>query len=918
MEIRSPHLLEQPCFAETVINAMADAVYLLDDHGILMDCNETALSMLGYTREEMVGQHFGFWRSRHDQANIPHQFEQVLQNGELQVELFHRTKEGLDIPVEVNSKTVLIEGKSYVLTLARDIRQRRDTERQLDFNRRWLELLFENSGTSNGFYDTEGRLILCNTASLKLLGATSLQEVAGRSISKIMPTPQGLEIEKKIQRVAKLRKVEVHQNAIHTSEGDIFLRTTYLPLLDPAGDLTGVQMVGMDISELKHQELELRRVNKLYALLGEFGLSLARQKSAHGLFEEFCRIAVKTGDFPLVMVAVMDLKNARAVPTVWAGKSSGYAEGLILRLDDEPEGWGPTGRCFRTRKYYYCPDTEVDPDILPWRTRTRQWGIRSLASFPIFLRNEVTASFTIYSEKVNTFSSAEIEMFEKAAADLSFGLERFHAEEAVEANWHRYEQMFEQSRTANALFDAEGRLLLQNQLFSKLTQLQTEHPLGKRPEEILPGDFGKAFGLWFSLVAQAGIEESFEGEFTIQGELKTWQCSFVPFFDRENNLESVQAVSQDITEERKLAEQLRQAQKLESIGVLAGGIAHDFNNLLGGIFGYLEVVQFDLEKENVLSAREKLLKAREVMTRARALTSQLLTFSKGAHLSRKPLNLGRLLPEWTEFALSGSDLAFTVTIEPDLWSCLGDEALLSQVFNNLILNARQASYAGGNILVKAYNIPPSSLGISVTDQGVGIPAAVLDRIFEPFFTTKSTGSGLGLATSYSIVQRHGGKIDVRSTPGKGTTMLVTLPAEPEALEVKLPPESNTPIHLEGIAVVMDDQESFQDSLRELLSTIGMDVRTASRGEAVLNIYEELRNSGKHIELCILDLTIPGGLGGFPTALKLRSLGCPAKIIGMSGYSEDPVTENNAFDARLTKPFTWRELLDILARLFQLA
>ncbi len=350
--------------------------------------------------------------------------------------------------------------------------------------------------------------------------------------------------------------------------------------------------------------------------------------------------------------------------------------------------------------------------------------------------------------------------------------------------------------------------------------------------------------------------------------------------------------------------------------MLAGGIAHDFNNLLGGIFGYLEVAQFDLTKENYSSAREKLLKAREVMARARALTSQLLTFSKGAHLVRKPLHFGRLLPEWTEFALAGSDLAFSVTVDPELWLCLGDEALLSQVINNLVLNARQASYAGGTILVKAYNIPPASLGISITDQGVGIPPSVIDRIFEPFFTTKRNGSGLGLATSYSIIQRHGGKIEVHSTPGNGTTMVVLLPAEPQALAEDLPREALSVLHLEGLAVVMDDQESFQESLHELLTSIGMDVRTASKGEAVLNLYDDLTNAGKTVALGIFDLTVPGGLGGYETARQLRERGCNAKILGMSGYSEDPMSEVQVFDARLTKPFTWRELLEVLARLFQ--
>ena len=232
MDPTAPRFFTQTLFAESALNAIADAVYLLDLAGNIVDCNETALAMLGYTRQELLGQHFSFLRSPHDITRAQEQFETVIAQGHLQTELFHRSAQGRDIPMEVHSRTLTLDGVGYVLTVARDISQRRDTERQLEFNRRWLELLFENSGTMNGFYDPEGRLVLCNSASLKLLGASTFPEVAGRLVSELLPSTLGQEIQANIQRVATTSTPETHVRELSTPEGTHYLRTTYLPLWD--------------------------------------------------------------------------------------------------------------------------------------------------------------------------------------------------------------------------------------------------------------------------------------------------------------------------------------------------------------------------------------------------------------------------------------------------------------------------------------------------------------------------------------------------------------------------------------------------------------------------------------------------------------------------------------------------------------
>jgi PAS domain S-box-containing protein len=251
----------------------------------------------------------------------------------------------------------------------------------------------------------------------------------------------------------------------------------------------------------------------------------------------------------------------------------------------------------------------------------------------------------------------------------------------------------------------------------------------------------------------------------------------------------------DITERKKTEEehlkyeqQLQQNQKLESLGILAGGIAHDFNNLMGGIFGYIDIAN---ENSNDSHVSSNLSKAMDTIERARALTRQLLTFAKGGSPILQTGTLSPFLRETVQFALSGSNVSCRYDIPKELLACIFDVHQIGQVIDNLIINAQQAMPSGGTIEVSARNImleekahPKLPKGnyvkVAVKDGGIGIPEEIISKIFDPFFTTKSKGHGLGLATCYSIMKKHGGCIDVESEPGRGSTFTVYLPASPEA------------------------------------------------------------------------------------------------------------------------------------------
>ena len=402
----------------------------------------------------------------------------------------------------------------------------------------------------------------------------------------------------------------------------------------------------------------------------------------------------------------------------------------------------------------------------------------------------------------------------------------------------------------------------------------------------------------------------------------------VPFSDQQGGFAGIVAVALDITERRRMEEELQKSQKLEALGLLAGGIAHDFNNLMGGIFGYIDIASEETKESNVTSY---LSKAMNTIDRARALTRQLLTFAKGGGPVQQIGNLFPFVQETATFALSGANVSCHFEVPQDLWACNFDKNQIGQVIDNLIINAQQAMPVGGTIELSARNItlaekehPILSKGnyikISVKDCGIGIPKELIAKIFDPFFTTKATGHGLGLATCYSIVKKHEGCIDVESEPGKGSTFKVYLPASSEAA-----PEETLSIRRHkgtGTIIVMDDEEVIRTSTRKMLEIMGYNVVCKNDGKAVLDFFASETGAGHKFAGMLFDLTIPGGMGGIEAVAEIRKLGASGPqlpVIVLSGYSDDPAMKNPGkygFSASLSKPFTMAELSEMLNSYFK--
>ncbi len=385
----------------------------------------------------------------------------------------------------------------------------------------------------------------------------------------------------------------------------------------------------------------------------------------------------------------------------------------------------------------------------------------------------------------------------------------------------------------------------------------------------------------------------------------------------------------DVTEHEQLENERAKAAKLESIGVLAGGIAHDFNNILTAVIGNLSLANAFAD-DDVQMAREVITEAEQACLRAKGLTQQLLTFAKGGEPIKKITSLSTLIRNSVSFSLRGSSSKCNFSIEEKLWDAEVDEDQISQVLNNLVINADQAMPDGGMITVQAENVnvgknnqlplkPGRYVKTTITDQGHGIAPNLLHRIFDPYFTTKQKGNGLGLATSYSIVKKHGGHITASSAQDAGATFRVYLPASSKQISISRTEIRQTPV-AGGKILVMDDDQGVISVVEKMMDFIGHSMVTAADGEEAVMLFKNALRNGEPFDAVILDLTIPGGLGGRETVKKLREINPEVKAIVSSGYSNDPVLANPSkygFSGVIVKPYRLEELksklLDVMAQ-----
>ena len=506
--------------------------------------------------------------------------------------------------------------------------------------------------------------------------------------------------------------------------------------------------------------------------------------------------------------------------------------------------------------------------------------------------------------------------------------ERIYAQEALQESQERYQGIYNATSDTIFIHDAAtGAIIDVNQAMLDMYGYTKEEALkltvdnfsaGEPPYTQNEADEKINAALLFGLQTFEWKAKRKNGElFWVEVALK-----FTEFHGKRFIIAAVR----DISDRKQVEEELIKIKKLESIGVLAGGIAHDFNNILAAILGNISLANLLLKPDEV-KVHSLLQEAEKASLRAKGLTQQLLTFSKGGEPVKSLASISDVIMDSTEFILRGSDVKCEYSFPDDLWHAEIDRGQISQVIQNIILNSTQAMPEGGIITIHCENYVyngtltlPIAAGdyikVSLVDRGVGIPRDLLDKIYDPYFTTKHEGNGLGLAVTHSIIIQHKGHIAADSKQGQGTTVTIYLPAFKQK---KLKEQKEEPLPVGGKAKIlfMDDDKMVRTMANEMLSHYGYEVFLAQDGQEAITLYRESLKDGAHIDLVIMDLTVPGGMGGKETIKEIIAANPQVKAIVSSGYSNNPIMANYGeygFSAAVSKPYRQEELIKVINRI----
>jgi len=496
--------------------------------------------------------------------------------------------------------------------------------------------------------------------------------------------------------------------------------------------------------------------------------------------------------------------------------------------------------------------------------------------------------------------------------------EQKQAEVALRESELKFRGLFDLSPQAIAVTDVEtGRLIDVNDTFCKVTKYDKEELLGRTTTELgfySKGDRDRFIGK----LQPTGKIHGLEMDFKAKDGSALKSVMFARYLQLKGKTFIITAFL-DMTERKRLESQLQQAHKMEAVGTLAGGIAHDFNNLLMGILGSTSLMLFNITSNH--PHYESLKNVEQYVQSGAKLTKQLLGIARGGKYAVKPTDLNNLLEKTSEmFRRTSKDIRIYAKYQTDIWPVEVDQSQIEQVLLNLYVNAWQAMPNGGDLYLQSENVfldeehvrllslkPGRCVKLTITDTGVGMDEATIQRIFDPFFTTKEMGrgTGLGLASVYGIIKNHDGIIDVFSKKGEGATFTIYLPASDKQIieENEMPREV-----LKGIEMVLlvDDEDSIVDVGEKILHMMGYQVLSARSGKEAVELYQ--KNQAR-IDIVVLDMIMPE-MGGEETYDKLKEINPKAKVLLSSGYSIDGKAKEileRGCDGFIQKPFTVEEL-----------
>ena len=742
----------------------------------------------------------------------------------------------------------------------RDITKRKRVEKLLHESERRNQDLLENVRLVGVMLDAAGNITFCNNFLLTLTG-WNIEEVLGRNWFDVF-VPDSAVKTVFAQAMSAGTIPSYFENEIRTRRGEVrTISWNNIVLRDTAGRVVGTASIGEDVTEKKKAEEVMIR----YSLLSRHARDIILFVDMSGRILEANEAAEKSYGYSheeFRSLTIADLRAEHTRDAITGQLAQAYEKGLLL----ETEHCRKDGSMF---------PVEVSSTGVTIGGRTVLLSIIRDITRRKQAEDELEKIFTLSSDMI-------------CIADLK-------------------EQSFKKVNPAfTSILGYEEKEFLGKPIMSFIHPDDKEPTLARIQDELARGTRTVSFMNRYR--HKDGTYRYLE-----------WMTRPMP----EQGVSY--AIARDITERKKMEQEIFKLQKLESIGVLAGGIAHDFNNLLMGIMGNISFSRMLVSPDNRIY--QLLSDAEAACVSAKDLSYRLLTFSKGGVPVRQPASLEKIIQDSVNIALAGSFVSVECDIPGDLPLVDVDEGQIRQVLNNLLINAREAMPAGGLVRIQARTITLGESDVAmlsaghyirllVQDSGVGIPDMNLVKIFDPYFTTRELGSqkgrGLGLAICHSIIRKHDGTITVESTVGKGTTFFIYLPIISRRLSAASagPPREAGSRPVKGRILVMDDDERVLTIVKEMLQFIEYDTETAQSGTEANEKYQRAHEAGAPFDLVLLDLTVPGGMGGIETLGKLRERDPAVRAVVSSGYADDPIMkdfETYGFVGAIAKPYDIKQL-----------
>ncbi len=821
-----------------------------------------------------------------------------------------QTEEALRAAQEALEETVA----ERTADLRNEIRERMETERALRESEERYRLLNETSPNSITVVDIAGKVLMSNRRSLEIYRHGDVSEVVGRSIFEWVPPENRERAAAALAAVLQEGSLENFQLQLLRSDGSPFWASTNASVVrDPRGNSQFVIIVTADITERKQREERMKRLNAGLLSLG------------HDYDRNVQILVALSGELLDADCALYNRLDGEllCVKGQWKAPED-------LRREDSPQGH----LCFDVirhnidqplvvRNLEDTPYAKTDPNVAAY-------GLHTYIGYPVRFGGVARGSLCVVYERDYQPGADELDIIGFLASAVAQEEERGIATEALRRSEEFTRSILDNVSEAILLIDRDYRILTANRSYCAWAGAPLGDIVGRHCYAVSHGFARPCYEQGLDCAVRRAFETGGHHTVLYKSEDASGKSTFVekrafPVKDAAGAVISVIETIHNVSERHLLEEERLRTQKLEAIGTLAGGIAHDFNNLLQGVFGYMSMAKMNLDRRETAAAM--LEQAEKALGMSVNLTTQLLTFAKGGRPVKKCIALLPVIENAAKFALSGSSFDCRIQIEEGLWCAEADEGQMGQVIQNIVLNASEAMPGGGTVKISAVNmdIPagerPSMpeggkfVRIVIEDKGVGIPGKYLTQIFDPYFSTKQKGSGLGLATSYSIIRNHGGVIDVASEPDRGTIFSIFVPACAPGEALSQPAESA--VQRAGRILVMDDEEMVRLVAKEMLESLGHEVETVEDGDEAIASFLDARKSGKSFDAVILDLTVKGGMGGEMTLRKMQEIDPDVRAVVSTGYADNHIVagfRSYGFAAFLNKPYRIDALKDCLSAL----